>query len=186
MTKPDVNAPAAAEKGLSRRTVMRTGAHAAWAVPAISVATAAPALAASGPAALSVILAPIGVRVPLNTVNINATVTNNNTLATTDFQVVLDLYPDSPGDGFDWTPGATSSTPTGFSAPIKGSVPSQEFGVRFTYIATSQLAGSGAAPSNSRSFAATVTIANARAGTAVLTALPGGAGTAGSDQRTFI
>ena len=33
---------------ISRRTVVRTGAHAAWAVPAISVATAAPALAASG------------------------------------------------------------------------------------------------------------------------------------------
>jgi hypothetical protein len=33
---------------LSRRTVVRAGAHAAWIVPAISVVTAAPALAASG------------------------------------------------------------------------------------------------------------------------------------------
>lgn len=35
--------------GFSRRTVVRAGAHAAWVVPAVSLATAAPALAASPP-----------------------------------------------------------------------------------------------------------------------------------------
>ncbi|MDN4174511.1 hypothetical protein QWY28_16240 [Nocardioides sp. SOB77] len=35
--------------GLTRRSVVRTGAHLAWAVPAVSLATAAPALAVSGP-----------------------------------------------------------------------------------------------------------------------------------------
>lgn len=39
-------------RGLSRRQVVRTGAHLAWAVPAVSVVTAAPALAASGKAKL--------------------------------------------------------------------------------------------------------------------------------------
>ncbi|MBB6628507.1 hypothetical protein H5V45_14375 [Nocardioides sp. KIGAM211] len=34
--------------GLSRRSVVRTAAHAAWVAPAIAVATAAPALAVSG------------------------------------------------------------------------------------------------------------------------------------------
>jgi hypothetical protein len=44
---------AAPRPAVSRRTVIRTGAHMAWAVPAVSVATAAPAFAAvSGGAAL--------------------------------------------------------------------------------------------------------------------------------------
>jgi hypothetical protein len=40
------------QRVVSRRAVVRAGAHAAWAVPAISIATAAPALAVSGGAAL--------------------------------------------------------------------------------------------------------------------------------------
>ncbi|MCW2786730.1 MAG: hypothetical protein JWP74_3247 [Marmoricola sp.] len=36
--------------GVTRRTIIRTGANAAWAVPLITVATTAPALAASGSA----------------------------------------------------------------------------------------------------------------------------------------
>lgn len=36
-----------APQGLSRRAVVRTGAHMAWAVPAVSLVTAAPALAVS-------------------------------------------------------------------------------------------------------------------------------------------
>jgi hypothetical protein len=42
-----------AQRALTRRTVVRAGAHAAWAVPAITVATAAPALAVSGGAVLN-------------------------------------------------------------------------------------------------------------------------------------
>lgn len=39
---------AAAQKGgMTRRSVVRTGAHLAWAVPAVSIATSAPALAVS-------------------------------------------------------------------------------------------------------------------------------------------
>src|SRR5687767_13882478 len=37
--------PAQGGRGVSRRSVVRAGAHAAWAVPVISVATAAPAAA---------------------------------------------------------------------------------------------------------------------------------------------
>lgn len=40
--------------GLSRRTVIKGAAHAAWAIPAIQIISQAPALAASGDAALSV------------------------------------------------------------------------------------------------------------------------------------
>lgn len=40
---------AAAQKGgMTRRSMVRTGAHLAWAVPAVSLATTAPALAVSG------------------------------------------------------------------------------------------------------------------------------------------
>lgn len=47
-----LNAPEATEaaeaSGISRRSVVRTGAHLAWAVPAVQLVTSAPALAASG------------------------------------------------------------------------------------------------------------------------------------------
>ena len=36
------------ERGVTRRSVVKTGAHLAWAVPAVSMVTAAPALAVSG------------------------------------------------------------------------------------------------------------------------------------------
>lgn len=37
-------------EGLSRRSVLKAGAHAAWAVPLVHVVAAAPAMAVSGPA----------------------------------------------------------------------------------------------------------------------------------------
>ena len=46
---------------LSRRTVLRTAAHAAWAVPAIQAVAATPAFAASGSGALAFTPAPTGV-----------------------------------------------------------------------------------------------------------------------------
>lgn len=48
---PMTDAPEAPDSppGLTRRAVVRTGANLAWAVPAVSLATAAPALAVSGP-----------------------------------------------------------------------------------------------------------------------------------------
>lgn len=36
--------------GVSRRSVIKAGAHAAWAVPLVHVVAAAPAMAVSGPA----------------------------------------------------------------------------------------------------------------------------------------
>lgn len=41
--------PESRHDGLSRRSVVKTGANLAWAVPAVSIATAAPALAVSPP-----------------------------------------------------------------------------------------------------------------------------------------
>ncbi len=42
------------ETGISRRSIVRAGATAAWAVPLVTVATAAPALAVSGAAVLEI------------------------------------------------------------------------------------------------------------------------------------
>ncbi|WP_370290693.1 hypothetical protein [Nocardioides sp.] len=43
------NAPVSAKSGATRRSVLRVGANAAWAVPAVSLATAVPAFAAVSP-----------------------------------------------------------------------------------------------------------------------------------------
>lgn len=48
-TAPDLTP---ARPGLSRRQVVKAGAHSAWAVPLITIATAAPALAVSGQGSL--------------------------------------------------------------------------------------------------------------------------------------
>ena len=44
----DTDAATPERSGLNRRTVLKAGAHAAWAIPAVQVITQAPALAASG------------------------------------------------------------------------------------------------------------------------------------------
>lgn len=56
MTVPDFTSSddkSLGSSALSRRTVVKTAAHTAWAAPVVIAASAAPAFAASGPAALS-------------------------------------------------------------------------------------------------------------------------------------
>jgi hypothetical protein len=63
--------------GVNRRTLLRTGAHAAWAIPAVQIVTQSPALAATGPAALTLRLTEVGRTA--TTYRIRFDVTNNNT-----------------------------------------------------------------------------------------------------------
>ena len=58
--QPSTEDHAVGGRQLSRRTVLRTAAHAAWAVPAIQIVAAAPSFAASGDA-LALTPAPTGV-----------------------------------------------------------------------------------------------------------------------------
>ncbi len=75
---------------LSRRTVLRTGAHLAWAVPAIQFASAAPAFAASPPGSLQITAASGTWNLANDYVNGSFRVTNNSpTHSTTGLQVTL-------------------------------------------------------------------------------------------------
>lgn len=80
--------------GVNRRTLMRTGAHAAWSIPAVQLVTQAPAYAASGPAALSVTATNSG-WTGNSTVNarftVTTTVTNTNAQPTTNLSVTYTL-----------------------------------------------------------------------------------------------
>jgi hypothetical protein len=69
----------AARTGLSRRSVLRVGANAAWAIPAVTVVTAAPAFAASTPA--KAVLHVVGYTIARNTASgaITGSLTVSNT-----------------------------------------------------------------------------------------------------------
>lgn len=84
--------------GLNRRTLIRTGTHVAWAVPAVAMVSPTPAFAASGLAALTLggnpgtwspggLLSPARQRVVLSTFSVG----NTGPAATTGLQVVLTL-----------------------------------------------------------------------------------------------
>lgn len=84
--------------GLNRRTLIRTGTHVAWAVPAVAMVSPTPAFAASGLAALTLggnpgtwspggLLVPALRRVVLSTFSVG----NTGPAATTGLQVVLTL-----------------------------------------------------------------------------------------------
>ena len=85
--------------GLNRRTLIRTGTHVAWAVPAVAMVSPTPAFAASGLAALTLggnpgtwspgglLLLPARQRVVLSTFSVG----NTGPAATTGLQVVLTL-----------------------------------------------------------------------------------------------
>lgn len=78
--------------GLNRRTLIRTGTHVAWAVPAVAMVSPTPAFAASGLAALTLggnpgTWSPAGRRVVLSTFSVG----NTGPAATTGLQVVLTL-----------------------------------------------------------------------------------------------
>lgn len=92
--QPETREPSNDPRGLNRRTVLKAGAHAAWAIPAVQVITQAPALAASGAADLSggVMGTQTGAWTGSNagsSFQAQVQVTNKNSLATTGLKVTL-------------------------------------------------------------------------------------------------
>ena len=150
--------------GVNRRTLLRTGAHAAWAIPAVQIVTQSPALAATGPAALSVTGTGRWTG-PKNAegLDVNLTVENANTLPTTALQVVL-TFPTG------WSPSTTQ--PAGWSGSGSGNV--------ITYTKTgAQLGGNSSVP-----LVATLTPSSpsnrSKAVDVSVSAIPGGNGAAGA------
>lgn len=176
-----------ASQGSTRRTVVRAGATAAWVVPAIQLVGVAPAFAASGPAALSVTLAP-PVRTPgttaptaLRSLNLVSSIDNANSSATVGLTVVVHLVPTGAA-GFDfYNTTATGAPPMGFAAPVKSFVIGNDKSVTFAYTATSQLSGNG-----TTAFNPSFDLLTPQSGTVTVTAVPGGAGTSGTDGGSFV
>lgn len=148
------------ENGMSRRSVVRAGAIGAAAVPAITIATAAPALAAtssptSGATTLS---ARLNARRSGKTMSLTVTITNTGTLDTTALAVnitvdaltqlpILSLLPvggnllgGSVKDASTSVPAGWSASKTGSMVPLAGDLTDALLGTAtFRYVADTQL-----------------------------------------------
>ncbi len=105
------------DRQVSRRAVVKTGVHAAWAVPLVQMAVAAPALAASGdPAQLSISGTSASWQAAAPKINTSVTVTNNGGTVTAAITVIYQwngVTPDVSNVPVDWTPsGSGTSTIT--------------------------------------------------------------------------
>ncbi|MBA2954561.1 hypothetical protein GON03_09520 [Nocardioides sp. MAH-18] len=142
---------------MTRRSVVRAGAAAAWAVPMVQIAAAAPSFAASGPANLSTSSVGTASRNKKDVTIPNVVVVNSNNQSTTALTVTVA----SSGS----LAGTQPAAPTGWSAARSGN------SVVFTR--QSQLAG------NSSTTPATflLTLQNNQATTLTITASPGATGT---------
>lgn len=110
--------------GLNRRTLIRTGTHVAWAVPAVAMVSPTPAFAASGLAALTLggnpgTWSPGGILFPASRYIVLSafSIANSGPAATTGLQVVLTLpnglVTASPLDAIAPGWSATGTTGTG-------------------------------------------------------------------------
>jgi hypothetical protein len=91
--QPSTEDHAVGGRQLSRRTVLRTAAHAAWAVPAIQIVAAAPTFAASGDV-LALTPTPTGVwDLGANRMTATIPVKNNSTANPTAALQVTAIYP---------------------------------------------------------------------------------------------
>lgn len=126
--------------GLNRRTLIRTGTHVAWAVPAVAMVSPTPAFAASGLAALTLggnpgTWSPGGLlalrRVVLSTFSVG----NTGPAATTGLQVVLTLPNGLPN-------GLVTASPLEAIAPGWSATGTTGTGV-VTFTADSQLPSGG-------------------------------------------
>ncbi|MGH3331094.1 MAG: hypothetical protein ACRDPJ_07255 [Nocardioidaceae bacterium] len=103
------------DRHVSRHTVVKTGVHAAWAVPLVQMVVAAPALAASGPAALAITSTSASWQGPAPKINTSVTVTNSGGTVTAALAVIYQwtgLTPDV-SDVAGWTAsGSGTSTIT--------------------------------------------------------------------------
>jgi hypothetical protein len=154
--------------GLSRRTVIKGAAHAAWMVPAITVVTQAPALAASGAAQLSFMSAS-GTHSG-TTITARVDVKNLNSQGTTAFQLSFQINTPAGAQA-----GVVSGgSPRGWGTGSVGTGSSKNV---ITFTATSQLLGNADTGtltfkfSSTKGFPSSITV----------TALAGGTGT-GANQ----
>ncbi|WP_372733639.1 hypothetical protein [Nocardioides sp.] len=120
MTDPTLEGSALHSPGLTRRRVVKTAGHAAWAAPVIVVATSAPALAVSTNGGIDVVNL-TAVRTT-NTVNVSGYIKNHTGAAangskSVSFVVTGVPTPTSPvnDSGGAWSMGAVTTTPTGFN-----------------------------------------------------------------------
>jgi hypothetical protein len=121
--------------GFSRRSLVKAGAHAAWAVPVVTVVTSAPAFAAtSDQAALSV--ATVTASRADRVVTVTAQVSNTGAAATTGLQVRVSLNPH--GAGASWFESTSMSNSGAFDDGTSTSTSGSGL-ARFVYTATGQL-----------------------------------------------
>ena len=114
---------ASATRGMTRRSVVRTGAAAAWSVPVITVVAAAPAFAASGPAAITTTIAsayrhPSNLQKPnvLDRLSVISNFSNANTQPTTAFRVLVSLTPTGTGNPApDFKNSIVQTVPAGYA-----------------------------------------------------------------------
>ena len=131
--------------GPSRRAVVRTGATLAWSVPAVVIASAVPAYAASGDTTLQVALAPVArsldtTRTPPSRtrLTVSSTVTNTGSFDTRSLTVVLRVSASFAVEMGE----STASDVVGFAPPVRSttSTTSPVTQVSFTYVALAPLA----------------------------------------------
>lgn len=79
---------------VARRTVLKTGAHAAWVIPAVQVATQVPALAASGDG-LAITSATGSYYIPAHRYGVRSVVQNNDTHTTAGLQATVTVTADN-------------------------------------------------------------------------------------------
>ncbi|EAP99579.1 hypothetical protein JNB_05385 [Janibacter sp. HTCC2649] len=158
--------------GINRRTLMRTGAHAAWTVPTVQLVTQSPAMAASGAAAVNVTATNSGwtgadtaaARFAVTTI-----VSNVNTQSTVDLKVTYTL------------PAGVTAVAT---APAGWTV---ESGNGSNVIVLDKIDPQLGAGASTGPFVVTFDPVDTAVGNSILvnlTASPGGAGTPGSTTTT--
>lgn len=119
--------------GISRRTIVRTAGHAAWATPLIVAATAAPAMAASGVDVNATVIT--GTR-PGGALTISVTLQNVGGTAATSLTVSVNLQPDNTGDLFARIGGTPANVTSGWTASSTGG----NYNRTFTFVRAAGLA----------------------------------------------
>ncbi len=128
MESIDTRSGAPASPFISRRSVVRAGATAAWSVPLIQVVGAAPAFAAVSGDTVLTLATPTGSYTSATTLHVVASVTNSGTHSTTNLQLTVSLP----------TPASGTVTATGWT--VSGSGTSFVFTANAPVVASASLA----------------------------------------------
>lgn len=145
--------------GLSRRTVIKAGAHAAWMVPAITVITTAPAFAtgSNDPVlGLSGTSASWAGSSQSAILTIKFTITNTGVSPTSGVQATLAFEAGGAGQAAYWVPKNQqyTSVDSGWSIDTSGKA-----SPKFTFVGVGQVQGSANSP-NTKTFTATFSPGN--------------------------